>query len=277
MKRVCTIIVKIYWPEYYKNFRCKADKCLHTCCAGWLVCIDEGSLSRFMKYPEIKCKISDGCFVMGEDDRCPFLRDDNLCDMILKHGEDFLCDICREHPRFYNDMGDHIEAGIGLVCEEACRLVLECDKPFELFSSDGSKMERPEYVKTVFDESKPLAEKLSEISAGRRASSKIRAEIFAGMEVMDPGWSVLLAELASKPVSEEDADKAIRENERELTNFAAYLLYRYKGVGRFASEAVYLLADLSVRGLSIPDGARMFSGEVEYSDINIGEALETFG
>ena len=270
-------IIKIYWPDYYKDFRCKADKCLHTCCAGWLVGIDEASVARFEKDPEVSSKMSDGCFVMRDDGRCPFLRDDNLCEMILKHGEDYLCDICREHPRFYNDMGDHIEAGIGLVCEEACRLVLECDKPFELYSEDGSKTDLPDYVKQAFDPSKPLTAKLSLISGGRRAKSKVRAEIFSEMEVMDPEWSGLLGAVCAEPVSEEDEDNFISENEKVLMNFAAYLLYRYKGAGRFAAEAVYLLTDLAVKGCDIREAARMFSGEVEYSDINIDEALETFG
>ncbi|MBP5332013.1 MAG: flagellin lysine-N-methylase [Lachnospiraceae bacterium] len=274
---MCSIIVTIYWPDYYKEFRCKADKCLHTCCAGWLVGIDEKSLERFEKVPEIRKKISGGCFIMKKDGRCPFLRDDNLCNMILEYGEDFLCDICREHPRFYNTFDDHIEAGIGLVCEEACRLVLECEKPFELISSDGAKMQLPGYVSSVFDGSKPLMEKLSEISGGRRAGSKIRADIFKGMEAMDPTWSEILEEISSKPVSAGDEDKIITENGMMLTNFVAYLLYRYKGAGRFASEAVYLLADMKAKGVSIPEAARMFSGEVEYSDINIDEALETFG
>ena len=273
---MCSIIVTIYWPDYYKEFRCKADKCLHTCCAGWLVGIDEESLSRFEKDPEIKRKISDGCFVMGPDGRCPFLRDDNLCEMILKHGEDYLCDICKEHPRFYNTFDDHIEAGIGLVCEEACRLVLECAKPFELIASDGTKMELPGYVAAVFDDTRSLLEKLSEISGGRMAASKIRADIFLGMEAMDPEWSKILAGIASEPVSFEDEDKVISENEMMLTNFTAYLLYRYKGSGRFASESVRLIADMKAKGIAIPEAARMFSGEVEYSDINIDEALETF-
>ena len=273
---MCSNIVTIFWPDYYKEFRCKADKCLHTCCAGWLVGIDEESLSRFEEDPEIKRKISDGCFVMGPDGRCPFLRNDNLCEMILKHGEDYLCDICKEHPRFYNTFDDHIEAGIGLVCEEACRLVLECAKPFEFVATDGSKMALPGYVAAVFDDSKPLAEKLSEISGGRRAGSKIRAEIFHGMEAMDPEWGGILEQIVSDPVSSEDEDKVISGDEKMLTNFAAYLLYRYKGAGRFAAEAVRLIADMIFKGIGIADAVRMFSGEVEYSDINIEEALETF-
>ena len=275
-KKESVIIVTIYWPNYYKDFKCKAGNCLHTCCAGWVIGIDEKSLKRFEGEPEVTSKISDGCFVLKDNGRCPFLRDDNLCEMILKHGEDFLCDICKEHPRFYNDFDDHTEAGIGLVCEEACRLVLEAEGPFELVADDGSKMELPDYIKEIFDTAKPLTEKLSAISGGRRANSKIRAEIFDEMEVMDPKWTKLLSKIIEAPVSEEDENKAVLENEKALTNFAAYLLYRYKGAGRFAAESVYLLSDLIVKGCGLSDVARVFSCEVEYSDINIDQALETF-
>jgi lysine-N-methylase len=229
-----------------------------------------------MKDPDIASKIRDGGFVLREDGRCPFLRDDNLCEMIIQHGEDYLCDICKEHPRFYNNFEDHTEAGIGLVCEEACRLVLGFEKPFELIAEDGSKMDLPDYVKTVFDTAKPLSERLKQISGGRRANSKLRAEIFNGMEVLEYKWTTLLEKIIEEPVTEENEDKAVDENYVELANFAAYLLYRYKGAGRFAAEATWLIADLAAKGCGIQEVARVFSGEVEYSDINIDEALETF-
>jgi len=266
-----------YWPDYCKSFRCKGSGCIHTCCAGWVIGIDEDSLERFKKDPEVADKISDGCFTLREDGRCPFLRDDNLCEMIIKHGEDYLCNICKEHPRFYNEFEDHIEAGIGLVCEEACRLVLGAENGFELVADDGSKMDLPDYVKHVFDSDMPLSERLRGICGGKRAGSKLRAEIFDGMEVMDYKWSRLLAKIIDEPVDEAAEDKMIDENEKEFSNFAAYLLYRYKGAGRFAAEACYLLADLLVKGCRMQEVARVFSCEVEYSDINIDEALETFG
>lgn len=266
-----------YWPDYCRDFRCKGSGCVHTCCAGWVIGIDEKSLERFGKDPDVADKISDGCFVLREDGRCPFLRDDGLCRMIIEHGEDYLCDICREHPRFYNEFEDHTEAGIGLVCEEACRLVLEADHPFELMSEDGSKMELPDYVKAVFARDRSLTERLSGISGGKRAGPKLRAEIFDGMEVLDPKWSRLLSRIINESVSEDDEDRMILSYEKEFTNFAAYLLYRYKGAGRFAAEACYLLADLLFIGCRMQEVARVFSCEVEYSDINIDEALETFG
>lgn len=267
----------VYWPDYYKYFSCKGGKCLHTCCAGWEIGIDETSFERFSADTEVADKIRDGGFVMKPDGRCPFLRDDNLCELIVKHGEDFLCEICREHPRFYNETDGHVEAGIGIVCEAACDLVLGYDKPFELVASDGSKMELPLYLDEIFDDSKPFTEKLSVISGGKRASSIVRAEIFDGMEVLDAKWTTLLKKIIDEPVSAEDEDKTVMENSKELTNLAAYLLYRYKGAGRFASEAVYLIADLVAKGCGLYEVARIFSGEVEYSDINIDEALEIFG
>lgn len=268
--------MKTYWPDYYIDFRCKADKCLHTCCAGWAICIDEASLARFKKDPDISARIDDGCFILREDERCPFLRDDNLCQMIIDHGEEYICDICREHPRFYNAFPDHIEAGIGLVCEEACKLALEHSSSFDLVSEDGSQMPLPTYVQRIFDGSGSLSDKLEEISGRRRSASKLRAGIYAQMEIMDPRWSELLSKIIDSPVSPDEEDKVISENESYLTNFAAYLLYRYKGAGRFAAEAVYLVADLMIKGCEVQEAVRLFSGEVEYSDINIEEALETF-
>ena len=49
--------------------------------------------------------------------------------IFINLGEDRLCDICREHPRFYNWFGDYTEVGLGLCCEEAERLLFSNSKP----------------------------------------------------------------------------------------------------------------------------------------------------
>lgn len=68
-------------------------------------------------------------FAMGANRRCPFLNQQNLCELILELGEDSLCDICREHPRHYEWFGDYTEVGLGLCCEEAGRLLLSREEP----------------------------------------------------------------------------------------------------------------------------------------------------
>ena len=68
----------------------------------------------------------------------------------------------------------------------------------------------------------------------------------------------------------------IDRNSRRFSNFCAYLLYRYPDESGFAVESTYLLADLVIRGTDILEAARMFSGEIEYSDINIESAIDFF-
>ena len=137
--------MKIIAPDYYPEFHCIAGACAHTCCAGWEIDIDEKSLPRFLASPDIaRHVVLDGenaqiRLMPGE--RCPFLNEDGLCDMILCHGEDFLCDICRDHPRFRNFRSDRVELGLGLVCETAAELILFRDTPMRLIelSSEQTK------------------------------------------------------------------------------------------------------------------------------------------
>lgn len=144
--------MKIIVPDYYFEFKCIADKCKHTCCKGWEVEIDSDSLTRFEQVPEIKMHIEkgeDNHFRLLEGDVCPFLLENGLCDMILRYGEEFLCQTCTDHPRFRNYWSDRIEMGLGLVCEEAARLILGRKHPMTLVEIDadmdaaGNNMEKP--------------------------------------------------------------------------------------------------------------------------------------
>lgn len=132
-------------PSFYDDFRCKAGECTDSCCIGWEIDIDSDSLEKYNNVTgetgkKLRRNIeSDGeCtyFKLSEGDRCPFLDDNNLCELYIELGEDSLCDICSEHPRFYNDIGSVTEAGLGLCCERTCELLFDSDYNFELLS-DG--------------------------------------------------------------------------------------------------------------------------------------------
>ena len=45
-------------------------------------------------------------FKLGQDERCPFLNSKGLCEIIINLGEDMLCQICSDHPRFRNYYDD---------------------------------------------------------------------------------------------------------------------------------------------------------------------------
>ena len=123
--------MKLYAPTYYKRFQCIADRCEHSCCIGWEIDIDEETLQKYQALQGgygsvIKESISledTPHFQLCEGERCPHLDERGLCKIILGLGEDYLCDICREHPRFYN-FTSVAEVGAGMSCPEAARLIL---------------------------------------------------------------------------------------------------------------------------------------------------------
>jgi lysine-N-methylase len=82
-------------------------------------------------------------FLLTEDERCPFLRDDGLCRLICELGKDALCEICALHPRFFTDFGEHTICGLGLSCEAACDLLLNSDAPLCVISEAGERMTVP--------------------------------------------------------------------------------------------------------------------------------------
>ena len=125
--------MKIFAPDYYKDFKCIAGLCKHSCCIGWEIDIDDDTFhyyesidTAFGKYLRDNITNQDGynCFKLKDNGRCPFLNSGNLCDIILNLGEAALCQICSDHPRFRNFYSDRIEIGLGLCCEEAARLIL---------------------------------------------------------------------------------------------------------------------------------------------------------
>lgn len=126
-------------PSFYDKFVCKADKCTDTCCAGWEIEIDDVSMDKYRTisssfgkriFDSIEFQESQPCFKRNKDDRCVFLDEKGLCDIYSELGESFLCDICREHPRFYDEYDSVVETGLGLCCEKVCEMLFEND--FEL-------------------------------------------------------------------------------------------------------------------------------------------------
>ncbi len=120
-------------PSYCKNFRCSAGQCSDNCCIGWEIGIDADTLDFYRSVggtfgERLQKNISaDGTFIL-QNERCPFLNGKNLCDIIINCGEEHLCQICRDHPRYFEWYPDRKEGGIGLSCEEAARLILTTDE-----------------------------------------------------------------------------------------------------------------------------------------------------
>ena len=129
--------MKYHKPSFFDQFKCIGSACTDTCCAGWEIEVDETTAEGYLTEKgefgdrlrrEIGSEPGEYFFKL-KNNRCPFLNKENLCDIFINLGEDRLCDICREHPRFYNWFGDYTEVGLGLCCEEAERFLFSDSKP----------------------------------------------------------------------------------------------------------------------------------------------------
>lgn len=249
--------MRLFAPHYYGSFKCIADKCTHSCCIGWEIDIDEATSFKYSMLSggygiNIRNSIDHTDtphFRLCENERCPHLSDSGLCNIITELSEDFLCDICREHPRFYNFTSRGKEVGIGMSCEEACRIILTSDNYadfIELDSIDGeideygfdAVAERERIYQMLSDVSIVYSERLESIYRTYNVSPRIFSDnewrdIIASLEYLDESHKALFMNFSSDaPVT--------KEIEPFLERALAYFVFRH------CSEA-YDRADFSSR------------------------------
>lgn len=138
----------IRYPDYYRTFTCTGSACSDTCCACWGISVDRDTMRRYLSLPgELGDRMrrsidrKTGSFQM-QNGRCPFLNQENLCELILKQGEDLLCDTCRRYPRHVEVYGPLRELSLSLSCPEAVKLILGGEKRTRLITKK-IKTQRP--------------------------------------------------------------------------------------------------------------------------------------
>ena len=135
--------MKYFEFNYTKKFNCIASKCAHNCCIGWGINIDFPSLKKYESFALLDKRfenaINENYFNLDGDYRCPFLDKDNLCHIIKNYGENSICKTCKTHPRFKNFFSDRVETGLGLYCEEACKIILTSKNKMKLVKTKESK------------------------------------------------------------------------------------------------------------------------------------------
>lgn len=122
-------------PHYYDAFRCIANQCPETCCAGWQIVIDEDSLEKYSRIENsfgnrIRNSVDweEGIFYQY-DKRCAFLNEQNLCDLQSELGEEALCDTCRRYPRHVEEYEGLREYSLSLSCPVAAAMILQEKEP----------------------------------------------------------------------------------------------------------------------------------------------------
>ena len=293
----------IFAPDYYPHFRCIADQCRHSCCIGWEIDIDPETRARYAAIDgEIGRRlaevIDDGeecaCFRLTADERCPMLRSDGLCELILTLGEDALCQICTDHPRFRNFIGLRTEIGLGLCCEAAGRLILAAETPMRMIphadDGDMSTLSREEAeflarrdaaLAQIADEAHPLDTRMAALLSQSGASlppcgMDTWREIYRSLERLDPAWDAVLDTLTDAPPSDAAWEKS-------FARLLEYFLYRHLPAalddGRYAARIAFCVLSTEVIRALFAQGeqtldrlvelARLYSAEIEYDEENV--------
>ncbi|MBP5581292.1 MAG: flagellin lysine-N-methylase, partial [Ruminococcus sp.] len=205
----------------------------------------------------LRKSIRDGSFLLTEDERCPFLNAQGLCDIYTELGEENLCQICSDHPRYFEWFGTFKEGGIGLCCEAAARLILsspfslcEEDIPYESASGDYDEEllsllldVRSEMFAVLTDETIPLAEALCRVlniaadaqqyidvpaaESPKTGSTDGLSAVFSCLEELEPideHWLPYIRGCRERLKTAPAADSA---HLPYLRRIALYLIFRY--------------------------------------------------
>ncbi len=284
--------MKLYAPSYYKKFKCIADRCSHSCCVGWEIEADEEIIKKYRAMGdegrEFLSHISEdeiGAHISTcQDGRCPFLECNGLCRIISTWGDEYIPEICREHPRFYNRIGDRIELGLGAVCEEACRLILSEDMTDMLCVGERERAAAETDFDTLRHRERIFAV-ISGAASFHEAFDALAAKYAIPASLLTPSE---LCECISEleMLREEDRGRFISDStspwaDGYLRRFLTYLIYRHVSVAESEREIAVrvgfcLLLTRMLEGMLPPDGGlsdvceavRVLSEEIEYSEDN---------
>ena len=303
-------------PHFFDTFRCKAGDCTDSCCIGWEIDIDSDSLEKYNRVngefgKRLKDNIitDDDCsfFKLCDGDRCPFLNEDNLCDIYINMGEESLCNICKEHPRFYNEFAGRCEAGIGLCCEKVCEILFGDKSQLEFVTEDDGYDDdfndseeqiihmRQNIYDVICNRSEKFTDRLRRISDMELNNDTVRqiVDIFASTEPINNDWSEYISKL--KDAADELLSIEYDFNETDYEKLLMYIVYRHFTKSVFDGEIKKWLSFCVVNLLFIHimdlytlyvsgdytykdriNNVKLWSKQIEYSEENIEYIADCF-
>ena len=310
--------MKLVAPNYYEKFRCIADKCKHSCCIGWEIDIDDDTMEFYNSIDgefgdRLKKNISTegetAHFCLAEGDRCPFLNSNGLCDIITEFGEEALCQICDDHPRYRNFYSDREEIGVGISCEAAAQLILShtdktqlvtlCEDDEHLWDEEKEFLVLRQRLWDMLQDRTIVLNKRVENVLGycgveeNTKTPKQWVQIYRNLERLDAVWDKVLDAL--EWTENCNFDFAEDWMQTAFEQLIVYFTYRHLADslddGRFVARLQFALhsavmikwiADLhcnkygSIDVDTLAEIARIYSAEIEYSTDNIDVLLDIF-
>lgn len=242
-------------PSFYKDFKCIAGACPDSCCQGWEVDADEKSLEYYKTLSgEIRQKIDsvltkdefgNTIFRLADKKRCPFLNNENLCDMHIAIGGEHTPYTCRTFPRFINDFGGTEEMGVSFSCPIASNMMFNLKEKMTFTDEANDRLPelneidaqtyfylvkaRKKAYEIVQNRDKRISDRLKELlEYGKEVQKDLEEykegdddtdffEVFNNPEVINQQWVEKVKNKKEKPI----------ENEIFNEQIAMYFLFKY--------------------------------------------------
>ena len=126
--------MKYLYMDIYEKFKCIGGSCPDSCCVGWNIPLNRETIEQYEKMQSpyrdkvlenIECTGERYRIKMGETGRCPFLNEQNLCNIYIHISPEAMFPVCQTYPRKIKNYYDTIILTLFLSCPEVCRMLLE--------------------------------------------------------------------------------------------------------------------------------------------------------
>lgn len=167
--------MKVLRPVYVREFKCDGKACDSRCCRDWKIYVDEDTRQKYLSLPDgdredfFRHVTDEQALRPTASGACPFLNDDNLCDLQLARGEEFLPAVCQSFPRvtYKLDAETYLQA-MTLTCPVAAIEILLRNEPITFeFADDEVK------TRLMFDFTDKLSRPVEEFFTVQRDAIKI--------------------------------------------------------------------------------------------------------
>ncbi len=220
-------------PDYYEKFKCVADRCEATCCAGWQIVIDEAARKRYKseqgEYGEAlrnRIDFAEGVFRQDCRRRCAFLNENNLCEMYERLGEESLCVTCANYPRHIEEFENLREITLTVSCPEVARILLEQKEPVKFLGEeiDEEEEEFEDFDPFFFSYLEDARKIMIALLQNRSLSVAVRVALMQKMaeemqSIIEESDLFDLADVFETYEEEENFVNAVRKAEQELNTF----------------------------------------------------------
>ena len=245
-------------PEYYEKFRCVADRCEATCCAGWQIVIDEESLRHYQseagEYRETlreRVDWKEGVFKQNCGKRCAFLKENNLCEMYERLGEESLCFTCGSYPRHIEEFENLREITLTVSCPEVARILLEQKEPVKFTEEEIGEEEEEfdDFDPFFFSYLEDARKIMIGILQNRTLPVAVRVALVRNMaeemqQIIEESDLFVLADVFDTYEEEESLANAVQKAESEVKAFYENQ-EAYFGYSKTVFERLYELEVLS--------------------------------